>query len=243
MDIELGLMTGVDLLLEDLHLIMQQPTIKEISLLGEKEFFSALQLICIDKKNYSNVEDKNLLEQVNNFQLFMRIIQEKSLVKQKQNIMLCFDLLFPNYQVVIIPNRTLMFNSEKENTMIDEQNFELFQSKIKQVFKLEGNEEDAFNPVDKRAAEIAAKLKRGRERVAKEKATKGEGINSIKQYLSIITIAIPSMSLKDACDLTIYQLYTLIERYGLYVNWDLDVRTGLAGGNPDQHPDNWMKNI
>ena len=38
MDIELGLMTGVDLLLEDLHLIMHQPTIKEISLLGEKEF-------------------------------------------------------------------------------------------------------------------------------------------------------------------------------------------------------------
>lgn len=241
MDIELGLMTGVDLLLEDLHLIMHQPTIKEISLLGEKEFFSALQLICIDKKNYSNVEDKNLLEQVNNFQLFMRIIQEKSLIKQ--NIMLCFDLLFPNYQVVIIPNRTLMFNSEKENTMIDEQNFELFQNKIKQVFKLEGNEEDAFNPVDERAADIAAKLKRGRERVAKEKAAKGEGINSIKQYLSIITIAIPSMSLKDACDLTIYQLYTLIERYGLYVNWDLDVRTRLAGGSPDQHPDNWMKNI
>ena len=139
MDIELGLMTGVDLLLEDLHLIMHQPTIKEISLLGETEFFSALQLICIDKKNYSNVEDKNLLEQVNNFQLFMRIIQEKSLAKQKQNIMLCFDLLFPNYQVVIVQNRTLMFNSGQENAIIDEQNFELFQSKIKQVFKLEGN--------------------------------------------------------------------------------------------------------
>ena len=51
------------------------------------------------------------------------------------------------------------------------------------------------------------------------------------------------MSLKDAMDLTVYQLYDLVERYTLYVNWDLDVRTRLAGGDPKDKVDNWMKQI
>jgi hypothetical protein len=42
-------------------------------------------------------------------------------------------------------------------------------------------------------------------------------------------------------DLTIFQLYDLIERYSLYMNWDLDIRSKLAGGSPDSKVDNWMK--
>ena len=29
----------------------------------------------------------------------------------------------------------------------------------------------------------------------------------------------------------------------LYLNWDIDLRSRLAGGKPDRHPDNWMKNL
>jgi len=29
----------------------------------------------------------------------------------------------------------------------------------------------------------------------------------------------------------------------LWLNWDLDIKSRLAGGKPDEHPDNWMKNI
>ena len=51
------------------------------------------------------------------------------------------------------------------------------------------------------------------------------------------------MSLQNLLDCTMYQLYDLMERYSLYMNWDIDVRTRLAGGKPDSQPDNWMKNI
>jgi hypothetical protein len=51
------------------------------------------------------------------------------------------------------------------------------------------------------------------------------------------------MSLKDCLNLTMYQLYDLVERYMLYVNWDIDLRSRLAGGKPDSKPDNWMKII
>ena len=51
------------------------------------------------------------------------------------------------------------------------------------------------------------------------------------------------MPLSEAMNLTMYQLYDLVERYTLYVNWDLDIRQRLAGGKPDSSPDNWMKII
>jgi hypothetical protein len=38
-------------------------------------------------------------------------------------------------------------------------------------------------------------------------------------------------------------MYDLVERYTLYLNWDLDIRARLAGGKPDSKPDDWMKNI
>ena len=92
-----------------------------------------------------------------------------------------------------------------------------------------------------RIKEIAEKLMRGRQRVA---AQKGEtNISIFSQYLSILTIGTGSMSMQNLMDLTIYQLYDLIERYTLYINWDMDVRCRLAGGKPENQPDNWMKNI
>jgi len=51
------------------------------------------------------------------------------------------------------------------------------------------------------------------------------------------------MPLRSLTELTMFQLYDLMERYMLWVNWDLDIRMRLAGGKPDDKPDNWMKNI
>ena len=51
------------------------------------------------------------------------------------------------------------------------------------------------------------------------------------------------MAIDDLTKLTMFQLYDLMERYMLWVSWDLDVKTRLAGGKPDNKPDNWMKNI
>ena len=41
------------------------------------------------------------------------------------------------------------------------------------------------------------------------------------------------MDIDKVSSFTLYQLYDIMERYSLYLNWDLDVRTRLAGGKPD----------
>ena len=82
---------------------------------------------------------------------------------------------------------------------------------------------------------------RGRQRVAAEK---GEtNVSIFTQYLSVLTVGLNSMSLNDIMDLTIFQLYDLLERYSLFVGWDIDIRSRLAGAKADSKPDNWMKNI
>jgi hypothetical protein len=72
---------------------------------------------------------------------------------------------------------------------------------------------------------------RGRQRVAAQKGSSNTSI--FTQYLSILTVGLGSMSLKDATDLTMFQLYDLVERYMLFVNWDMDIRCRLAGGKPE----------
>lgn len=238
MDLRLAMMAGSDIPIPECQMTLHQPTIKEISMIGEKDFFVGAQLLCVNKSMY--IKDESLLDDTTNFQIFMTVVSDKQSADKKQAVLKVLTLLFPSGKVIMTP-RALMFNFEGANVIIDENNFEILQGVFKEVFCLSASGQEAFNPGNDAAKEIAEKLMRARQRVA---AQKGENDASVfSQYLSILTVGLNSMSLQNLLDLTIYQLYDLVERYMLYVNWDLDVRTRLAGGKPDSRPDNWMKII
>ena len=241
-DLRLALMCGTDIPIEECQLVIHQPTLKEIALIGEQEFLIGVQTFCI-QKNMLLQEDKGLLSNTNNFQIFMTIMSQPETADKKKAVQNIFNLFFPTYKILITP-RSLIFTQEgQDNILIDENNFDYIQNMVSQICCLKnglGGQEN-FNPANAKAREIAEKLMRGRQRAA---AQNGDSNNSIfVQYISILTIGIGSMSLQDIINLTMYQLYDLVERYTLYVNWDLDVRTRLAGGKPDSKPDNWMKDL
>ena len=240
-DYRLGLMTGIDLPIPELQTTIHQPTIKEISLIGEQDFFIGIQLLCIKKQMY--IQDEKLLHSTNNFQIFMAIMNEKQTAEKKTAVQQVLTLLFPQSNVIFTP-RSIVLNSPQGIVTIDEGNFEILQQLLNEQFCLKGSGQEQFNPEGQKAKEIAQKLMRARWRVAEQKM-QGEGGSSsmFSQYLSILTIAIGSMSLTDLSNLTMYQIYDLIERYTLYLNWDLDIRSRLAGGKPDKPAENWMKNI
>lgn len=83
---------------------------------------------------------------------------------------------------------------------------------------------------------------KARQKVAQLKAEENSG-SVFSQYLSILTVGLHSMSLTDCLNLTMYQLYDLVERYMLYMNWDLDIKAKLAGSTENKPVDNWMKQI
>lgn len=245
-DLRLALMTGVDIPIPELQLVLHQPTIKEISMLGEKDFFIALQFLCLHKNNY--IKDDLLLQQITNFDIFMEILNDKQVAKEmdiinlKNSIISLITLLFGEYQVLLTP-QSLILKSNDITIMFDRNNFDLLQEKLRTVFCLNTNilgDQGAFNPKGEKAREIAEKLMRGRQRVAAQKGGTNESV--FVRYLSVLAVGIP-MALKDLINCTVYQIYDLIERYGLLLDWDLDLKVRLAGGTPNSQAESFMKNI
>ena len=238
-DYRLSLMCGVDIPVPECQIIIHQPCIKEISLIGEKNFFIGAQCLCINK--YTALQDESVLESTSNFQIFMTIMSEKETKDKKEAVLQLLSLLLPEYKIIFTP-QSIMLQKKDSVIIIDESNFDYLQEVLKEVFCFNsGMGQDTFNPGNDKAREIAAKLMKGREKIAKEKGD--DNGSALVQYTSVLTIGLNSMPLREVINLTLYQLYDLVQRYTLFIHWDLDVRTRLAGGKPDSQPDNWMKNI
>jgi hypothetical protein len=239
MDIRLALLTGVDIPVPECQIAIHQPTIKEISMIGENDFFVGVQCLCLYKSMF--IEDKNVLDEVNNFQIFMTVVMSKEEKEKMISVIQVLSILFPGFKALFTP-RSLILQKGETAVTIDESNFEILQDYLRQIFCSNSGSMDqqAFNPADEKAREIAEKLMRGRQRVAAQKG--GSNSSVFSKYLSILSVGLP-MSMAELTNLTMFQIYDLMERYSLYTNWDIDIRTRLAGGKPDSQPDNWMKDI
>ena len=242
MDYRLALMCGSDIPVPQCQLTIHQPRMKEISLIGEESFFTAIQCLNVNKKMIK--QDETLLTDINNFQIFMTIMTEKETVEKKEAVLQLFQLICPDYKINILPRSIILNKEGQQSIMIDENNFESLQIVLRDIFCLNSQEmamQTGYNPANAKAQEIAEKLMKGSQRVAMQN---GEDKGSMfSQYLSTLTIGVASMSLHDALNLTMFQLLDLMERYSLYTNWDIDIRARLAGASIEDKPDNWMKNI
>ena len=245
-------MTGVDVPIPELQLTIHQPIIREISYMGELDYFSTLQLLCFDKNTIiaANPKGASSLSVMSDFQIFMTLVNvpdEDARSKIQNNLISLLTILFPGYGAQILPNGMGLYLNNpatKHNLMVNDTNFDKFKSALTEVTAVRnstGGENSNFNPKGKKAAEIAAKIMKGRARAAADKGYSADGV--LGRYVSILTIGLSSMSLDDCLNLTVYQLYDLIERFGLYIGWDLDIRSRLAGGKPDDKPDDWMKDL
>ena len=239
MDYRLGLMCGSDLPVPDCQLVIHQPKIEEIALIGEDIFFSGAQTLCLNKSMF--IEDKNLLATTTNFQIFMMIMTEKAAKEKKDAVKQICTLLFPEYNVLFTP-KSFLLQKEDNTIIIDGTNFEKLQKILRLIFCTSNGpmDQQTFNPANKKAKQIADKIMAGRKKVAELKNQ--NNISVFTQYLSMLTIGL-HISIIELQKLTMFQLYDLVERFMLWTNWDIDLRQRLAGGKPEEHPENWMKNI
>lgn len=236
MDIRFALMTGVDIPVPECRLALHQPTLKEISFIGEEDFFTAVQTLCISKDMIQQGE--TLLEDITNFQIFMTVIKEKEMAEKKAMVQQLLLMILPNNKVTFTPNSLLIMGGP-ETIIIDEKNFEALQNAVREIFCLKSSASQSFNPANSEAKKIADKLMRGRQRVAAEKGGTG---SVLAQYTSSLSVGL-HIPITEFSKYTLYQLYDSIERFGLYVDWDIDIRSRLAGATPNGSPENWMKDI
>ena len=239
-NLSLSLMFGIDIRIPECLLIIHQPSIKEIAYIGELDFFTGIQCLCVQKTMV--IQDESVLQNISNFQIFMTLMTEEQAAEKKQAVETVCLLLFPKYKTLFTPQSIIFRNKDNNTVIIDETNFEFLQKTIAKICCIDnsGGNNSSYNPGNKKAKEIADKIMRGRQKVAEQK---GESSNSIfTQYLSVLTVGL-KISLLELMNITMYQMYDLLERYSLYTNWDIDIRARLAGAQMDSEPSNWMKNI
>ena len=123
MDTRLALMTGCDYPIPECQLTLHQPTIKEIGLIGENDFFTGSQCLSIYKSMFVT-EDKSALDNINNFQIFMTVMRDKESMEKKHSVLQVLTLFFPKYDKVLFTPQSLLFQSKEGNVVIDENNFD-----------------------------------------------------------------------------------------------------------------------
>lgn len=242
-DLRLALMCGTDIPIPECALTAHQPKLSEIAFIGETDYFIGMQCLCIDKSMLGDFSSQDQ-GQINNFTVFMTMLAQPEMKDKKKAVIDTLDLIFGKWKVAFTP-RSLIFTANEQNPCtVDETNFEPFQKTLREIFCVKNGpmDQQAFNPKDAKAKEIADKLMRGRQRVAAQQSV-NEGGSAFARYISILTIGTNTMNIQDVSNLTMFQLYDLIERYFLHLNWDMDIRTRLAGGDPKSQPEDWMKNL
>ena len=245
---QLTLLSGVDLPIPELKVNIHQPTLREIAYIGERSFYQAVTLLLLDKEDLAmkegmTDEDKAFLLSQSNFQILMSIINSEGADLQKISIMTLLSLILPTHSIEIEERFILLSSSKGDISILDENSFDHLQYIVRKIFGLEGSGSEEFNPVGDKAREIAEKIKRGRAKVAALKGENGEQETSIlSRYISGLSIGTNSLDINKLLDLTLYQLFDQLERYGLYTAYDMSVKAKMAGAKDVEDVD-WLKNI
>lgn len=210
-------------------------------MLGEANYFLALQIFKMNKKQL-HIESP----EVNSWSILQQSMGQKiEGVKDTRALISNFLQLFFNEKINFGP-RSIIIQAKDEIKNIEPEDFEGLQGIVSTLggADLLSPQEEQFNPKNKRAAEIAEKMKKARKRLAAVKAlengTAGKTNNGfLARYIRAIAIA-TSNSLEDVCNMTLLQLNTLMQTYLAYEAYDLDVRSRLAGAKSDKELVHWM---
>ena len=239
---DLLLLSGTDIPFQQAQISIHQPTIKEISFIGEEAFFIGCELLNFSKDVLAT-EDKTNLEDKTNFEVFMSIMKDKSLTAQKGKIsaFMVLTLMFPEYEIRIQKDCISLIKGDDIHS-INNQNFENFKEIVVAMFCLKSrSSEPDYNPAGKKAKELAEKMKKGRQKAA---AAKGEAqqINLLSRSISILSVG-ENKSFDTLLGYTIYQLFDEFNRFELKQRYDIYVQAKMAGAKDLEEVDNWMKDI
>ena len=180
---KLILQTGIDIPFPKAQLTVHQPKIAEISYIGESNFHIGSQFLLFDKNKLTS-EDKINLDNQSNFNIFMSVMNSHEKAIHKTNALMILALLFPQAKLKIEADKILL-QLENFSSSINETNFNEFQNIVAQMFCLEENQEkDGYNPADDLAKGIVEKLKKRKQKLAKQKQNIEE-FSIYSKYISV----------------------------------------------------------
>lgn len=240
---ELLLLSGADIPFISGTLTIHQPTIKEISLIGEECLFSGCELLKFSKDMLS-IEDKSHLENYSDFNILMSIINDNNVSMQQHvsQMYLVLSLLFPYYEILTTHEALYFMQPGTDNVQgsINNDNFEEFKKIINQMFCLTKASEE-YDPQGALAKKIADKFKQRKKQLA-ELQSKPNKVAIFSRYISILAVG-EHKDMNSLMQYTVYQLFDEFQRYQLKVGYDTFLKARLAGASDLKEPEDWMKDI
>ncbi|NLV87715.1 MAG: hypothetical protein GX025_10955 [Clostridiales bacterium] len=218
----------------ELGLTLRQPKIKEIAMLGEADYFLALSVFNMTKESLKIVDPN-----VTNWMVFLEALNQQIEGVNVRLLLSNFLQLFLVEKLNIGP-RSLIIQNESGIVNIENEQFDIFQKLVLQVggVSLLNTSEEEFKPGNKRAAEIAEKMRKARARkAAMQPRPKSKGF--LSRYVRAVAVA-TSNSIKDACDMTLLQLNEIVQSYLAWEAYDLEIRSRLAGAPDGGKIEHWM---
>lgn len=242
---DLLLLSGNDIPFIEAQVSIHQPTVKEVAYIGEECFFTGYQMLKVNKNNI-NIEGKNNLDDITNFDILIAILKERNAVMQKNRncVFMILSLLFPSYAIAITKEGIVLTkeNSEEKH-IIDKVNFDIFQKILLKMFTFDEKDDakEEFNPDGQMAARIAEKLRKRHEKLAQVKGDSSK-IDLISRYVSILAIGL-NLSITEVMNFTVYQLFDQERRMQLKTQYDMTIQAKLAGAKDTGDPEDWMADI
>lgn len=249
---KIALLSKRDIPYEAAQLIIHQPTIKQISYIGENNFFKGCQYLNFSK-NSLQIKDKINLEKVSDFEILMMILRNNDL--STQEIKLClqeiFLLILPEYKTVFLPT-SILFSRKTQNGFqehsLTKENFEGFKNIVSEMFCLKyihgESGEGSYNPGGPQARALVKKFQERQVKLAKLKGKidKDSNIEILYNYISILTTG----QQKDINQLMNYSLYQLVDqfrRFKMREDYEMVVRLRLAGAKDVESVPHWMGDL
>lgn len=240
------LLSGESVYIKECNLIFTPPKIKEIAMFGEDNFFLYAKILSEPKILLNNLQQGNFQSlDISDFQLLMTAFQEDK--STKIQILEYLELIFPSYSKIVINERDIDFYIE-ENIVAKllPHNFEVVQEWIADAcIPFVADAGITYNPANAKAAEIAEKLKKGRQKAAEKKASAGSDTSIFALYTSILSIGM-NIDINTIYNYTPVQLWDSYQRYNLKQAYDHYVRCAtmpFLDVSKMKEPDDWQKNL
>lgn len=248
---KIALLSKIDIPYEPMQLVIRQPSIKEISYIGENNFFKGCQYLNFSK-NSLQLKDKVNLEKISDFEVLMMILKNNDLaVKQiKDCLTQIFLLILPQYEVIFLP-MSIMFSKKTQEGFqehsLTKENFEGFKNIVSEMFCLKYIQGDSgngmYNPGGPQARALVRKFQERKKKLAKLKGkSEKTSIQVLSRYMSILAVGLN----KDLNQLTSYSIYQLIDqfrRFRMQEEYEAVFRLKLAGAKDVQSVSNWMGDL
>ena len=203
-------LSGQDVPIQECNIIVHQPTIKQIVLFKETSFISAMQLFTNIEDNIQMLREKNpLTEQFTDFQLLMAMINQDETIKKSVEDF--FKLIFPRYLIDIRDSEICFYQEDHRVGMINHFNYLAFCKMINDLFGLP-TDKKKYNPANKKAKELADKLKKRSEMLAAQKGKTDDTPSLYASYVSILSVGM-NLNINLLFEYTPFQLFDTFNRY------------------------------